>query len=388
MKLTKRQLWLFGMITVGAIILITLIAAPANNKLNSGSTYGRAPNGYGAWYAFMSERETPVQRWQKPFEQLIDSQNAISPMTLLRVYSNLTFPGLDKQSKLQLLEKEQNWIGRGNTLVLLGVWQPMTEALFSTMHSAEVGKIKIETGRRNKNVKQPILGDRFGAIVWQEKIGKGQVIFATTPHLAANAYQDYQSNYEFLAQLVTQEKEGKTSKGGQANSVWVDEYIHGYKDAEVIRREKGRNVFSYLGQTPLFSAFVQGLILLLVGIWMANRRFGQPLTLSSPIVDNSEAYIQALAEVLQKANSTEFVVEVVGKQEQLQLQKALMLGEVPVDPQTLVDAWVQQTGRSATELKQLLQIQSRKRRMNETELLTWLGQWEQIRQYLPSYSDL
>ncbi len=392
MKLSKRRLWLFGASAIGAIIVITLLAAPANRKLNSGSTYGREPDGYGAWYAFMEERGTPVQRWQKPFEDLANRKDAKRPITLLRVNSRLTpetFPG-----------KEQDWIESGNTLVILGIRQPVTEAPFSTTNKAKGVSVKIDTARREEDVKEGLLGDRFGAIVWEESIGKGRAIYATTPHLAANAYQDFRGNYEFLAQLVTQSGARESpsiqnptppdpplARGGAKiqNLVFVDEYIHGYKDTEVIKREQGENVFSYLAKTPLLPAFVQGLIFLLVAIWAANRRFGKPLTLSVPVVDNTEAYIEALAGVLRKGDSSEFVLEVVGKEEQLQLQKALFLGEVPLEHQFLIDAWVRQTGQPATELEQLLQMQSRKRRMSETDLLIWLEKWEQIRRHLPSY---
>jgi uncharacterized membrane protein YgcG len=428
MKVSQRRLWLFGAIALGAIILITLLAAPANNKLNSGSTYGRAPDGYGAWYAFMSERGTPVQRWRKPFEALADNKNVKSPITLLRVYSRLT--------EEQLSPKERDWVERGNTLVILGVPRSVTEAPFSTIHKVEAGNVKIETGRRNKVTEKPVLGDRFGSIVWQETIGKGQVIYATTPHLAANAYQDFQGNYQFLAQLVTRSGVGSQESGESEtqNSVWVDEYIHGYKDPEIVAcqergaqgkasqggssqgRGQGRSsqggssqgrgsqgnekssgtitceqeqsLWSYLGQTPIFPAFVQGLILLLVAIWAGNRRFGKPVTIPAPEVNNNEAYIQALGGVLQKANSSELILEVVGKEERLQLQKALLLGQVPLDDRSLVEAWVRQTGRPATELEQLLQMQSRKRRMSELDLLSWLGKWEEIRRHLPYYSAI
>ncbi len=386
MKLSKRRLWLFGAIAIGAIVLITLLAAPANQRLNSGSTYGRAPDGYGAWYAFMEKRGTPIQRWQKVFEDLAKDDAAKPPITLLRIYGQLRPSSLDNE--------EREWVEKGNTLVILGVRQPVTEARFSTMQASPVGNVKIDTARRATDFEKKRLGDRFGAVVWEETLDKGRVIFATTPYLAANAYQDIQSNYEFLAQLVTQpgvEGEGLTQISDvqpvtQINSsspVWVDEYIHGYKDKQAIEGEQRQNVLSYLAKTPLFPAFVQALILLLVAIWAANRRFGKPVTLSAPIVHNSEAYIQALASVLRKAQSSEFVLEVVGKEEQLHLQKALVLGEVPLDHQSLVAAWVQQTGRPATELEQLLQLQSRKRRISETDLLTWLGKWEQIRRHLP-----
>jgi hypothetical protein len=373
MKRSKRQLGLFGAIAIGVIILLTLLAAPANKTLTSGSTYSRTPDGYGAWYAFMSERGTPVQRWQKPFEALANRQDVKHPVTLLRVNSTLTNELLSKA--------ERDWLSKGNTMVILGVRRAVTEAPFSTTHQIEERTVKIDTRRRHKSLKAELLGDRFGAIVWGSSFGKGKVIFATTPYLAANAYQDFQGNYEFLAQIVTQ--------GNQL--AWVDEYHHGYKDnhgykdSDAIEREEGQTIFSYLAKTPLFPALVQGFILLLVAIWGGNRRFGKPLTLSAPVVDNSEAYIEALAGVLQKADSSEFVLEVVGKEERLQLQKALFLGQVPLDDQSLLDAWVQQTGGSATELQQLLLISSRKRQMSETELLTWLDNWEQIRRHLPSY---
>ena len=379
MNLSNRRLWLLGAIAIGAIIVITLLAAPANNKLNNGSTYNRAPEGYGAWYAFMSERGTPVQRWRKPFEDLAKNKNAKQPVTLLRIYSPLTIDNI--------YGKERDWVESGNTLVALGVRQPVTNASFSTRLNSPAGSVKIDTQRRAKDIKNQLLGDRFGAIVWEESIGKGRVIFATTPYLAANAYQDFQGNYEFLAQLVTQSGAGEQASNGEnpiQNTVWVDEYIHGYKDSDVIKREQGGNVFSYLAKTPVFPIFVQGLILLLIAIGAGNRRFGKPVTLSTPAVDNSEAYIQALAGVLQKANSSEFILDVVGKEEQLQLQKALFLGRQQLNHQALIDAWVRQTGRPATELEQLLQMQSRNHRMSETDLLTWLGKWEQIRRTLSS----
>jgi hypothetical protein len=393
MKLSNKRLWLFGAIAIGAIILITFISAPANNKLNSGSTYSRAPDGYGAWYAFMSERGTPVQRWRKPFEDLTKNQNIKSPITLLRVYSNRTYE--------RVYRLERKWVEDGNTLVILGVRQPVTKANFTTKHQTESGIVKIETQRRQEKAKEKLLADSFGAIVWQESIGKGKVIYSSTPYLGANAYQDFQGNYEFLAQLVTQSLgEQASSLVGKTiliqnpnsyqrerlqNQVWVDEYIHGYKDKEILKREHKENIFSYLAKTPLFPAFIQGLVLLLVAIWANNRRLGKPISLSTPEVNNSEAYIQALASVLHKANSTEFILEVVGKEEQIQLQKSLCLGQNSLDNQTLINAWVQQTGLSKTEIEQLLLLQSKRKRISEVNLLTWLSKWEQIRRNLPSY---
>ncbi|WP_204359987.1 DUF4350 domain-containing protein, partial [Escherichia coli] len=140
-----------------------------------------------------------------PFEDLA-SKNTKTPIILLRVNSSL-------QSETYSA-KEEDWVKTGNLLVLLGVREPVTKAAFSSQHNTEFGMVKIDTQRRKQSVKDELLRDSFGAIVWERKVGKGTVIYCSTPHLAANAYQDYPGNYEFLAQLVTPHEQ----------PIWVDEY--------------------------------------------------------------------------------------------------------------------------------------------------------------------
>ncbi|MFN6497165.1 MAG: DUF4350 domain-containing protein [Nostoc sp. DedQUE01] len=359
MKRSNRLAWM-GAIAIAALILLSLFAAPNNSKIHVGSTYNRAPDGYGAWYNFMQNQGISIERWQKPFSE-IRPEN--SPVTLLVVSSYPRDTTLDSQ--------EREWVEKGNTLVILGVGGRVTEADFSTLQKSPQGDIKIDTRRRNKKVsqKQIDLGDRFGAIVWQEKYKQGNIIFSTTPYLAANAYQDNFSNFKYLADLV--QKNSKT--------ILVDEYIHGYKDADVRQKESEGDLSTFFAKTPLFPILIQAGILLLALIWAQNRRFGKLVTLDTPVTDNSEAYIQALALVLQKADTTDFVIEMVGKQEQLQLQKALGLGQIPLEHKALLNVWVEKTGASAADLDAVLKLQSRKQPMSEQELLSWLGKWRTIR---------
>ena len=367
MKLSGRPLILGG-VAIAVLILLTLLIAPQNSQYNSGSTYSRAPDGYGAWYAYMEQQGTDIQRWQKPLSLLMDDEDSSDtpPVTLLRVFPNRTGAGLDYPLK--------KWIQQGNTLVLLGADSRVTEAAFSTEHDSESGSIKIETSRRAVNLElaeTTLLGDRFGAIVWRVKLGKGQVIWAVTPYLGANAYQDHLGNYAFLAQLV--------ESAGQP--IWVDEYIHGYKDVDTVTAEEGMETWGdYLAKTPWLIVLVQAGILLLVSIWAQNRRFGSPVSLKKPPINNSEAYIQALAQVLRKAGSHQFVVDVIGKAERLQLQKELGLGATPVEESVLLDAWMRKTGRSETELKQILHFNDQKRSIHEQDLLTWLQKIQSLRQ--------
>ncbi len=406
----RRWLWLVA-IAFGVILLLTLVAAPSNGKLNSGSTYSRSPDGYGAWYKFIQKQGIPIKRWQKPFQDLpgVESDDSLKKSSAQKTANQPTFKPskslvsnpitllrINMESKSYPLNYYENkWVEKGNILIILGFKEPVTKADFITYQESVSGKVKIETRRRHSKLQdgeKKLLSDRFGAVVWEEKIGKGRIIFAATPHLAANAYQNEVGNYKFLAQLVTQSLEsepGKSEtsapkskvKNSQLSQIFVDEYIHGYKDKKPKAKTGEDDVLTYLAKTPLASAFLQAFVILIVLVIAKNRRLGLPLPLTAPVVNNSEAYIQAIAGVLQKAESSKFVVEVIGKEEQLQLQKALGLGQTLLDQSILIAAWVQQTGRPASELAQVLQLPSKKRTISESDLLSWLDKWQTIRYY-------
>ncbi|MBW4519205.1 MAG: DUF4350 domain-containing protein [Scytolyngbya sp. HA4215-MV1] len=382
MRWSDRRLWFISIFLLG-LLGLTLAIAP-NSQQSSGSTYSRDPDGYGAWYAYMEQRGNPIKRWQKPADQLLNPRQAASSQsaTLLQIHSKPTRGFFDEE-----------WVKQGNTLIMLGVHNPVTEANFITVQKSPVGDVQIATRRRyptylnGQPPTQPtdnqlsnettLLGDRFGAIVWQKKVGKGQVILCTTPFLAANAYQGAPGNFKFLAELVTQAH----------NPIWVDEYLHGYKDPQDIKQETANNWFIYLAKTPLLPLFFQAVILLTILIWAQNHRFGQAQSIVVPKIDNSMAYIQALASVLHKAQSSEFALAMIGKEEQLQIQAALGLGRSQLEPETLLQAWTTQTDRPAEELYQALlqytQPSNPPKRMSDQELLIWMANLRNLRQHLP-----
>ena len=351
---------LFVLIAIAVLIVLTLFVAPRSNRQTSGSTFGRAPDGYGAWFAYMKEQGTPVQQWKKPAEEFTEADG--TGKTLLQINPVYGISGVD-----------ENWVSRGNTWIVLGVSAAVTEADFSTMQSSEQGQVKIDTARRRKleGDERQLLGDRWGAIVWEACLGKGKVILAIPPFLAANAYQDEPGNFAFLAKLATQS--GKT--------IWVDEYIHGYKDEEVVKREAQEDWGAYLSKTPLLPLLIQLGVVLAVLVWASNRRFGQHVALPSPNRDNSEAYIQALASVLNKAGRSEFVVDTVGREEQLQIQRSLGLGNTLLEREALMNAWTEQTGRSSEEIAEI--FPEGQMRLSESELSKWIERVKAIRQYLP-----
>ncbi|NJR60525.1 MAG: DUF4350 domain-containing protein [Cyanobacteria bacterium CRU_2_1] len=345
MTLKNRRIWI-GAIAIIALILISLFAAPRSNTLRDGSTYSRAPNGYGAWYTYMQEQGASIQRWQKPLNSLFQpSENSIEeeavpidyrpgqkveksallndgmkrfapPMVgvgsvpILKDFGHLRgdappknnpkFSNAKKsssfilhlssfpQSPITVLQIDNGlgwldlptpeWIEQGNVFVRLGIQSRdslgrrvlVTEAPFTSVLSSPEGGVKIETSRRLtvppdlEGEFSDLLKDVHGTVVWQETLGQGRLIFAVTSYLAANAYQDEPGNFQFLEQLVNE----------SGYPIWVDEYIHGYKDQEIIAEEASGSLVNYLVKTPIAVIAVQVGIMLLVLIWGLNRRLG------------------------------------------------------------------------------------------------------------------
>lgn len=388
--MTFKNRWLgLGAIAILVLVLLSLFAAPRTPSLRQGSTYSRSPDGYGAWFAYMQSQGKPVQRWQKPIDQLLPSASdppatevSHSGSLLAAPRSPITFIQIDNGTGGLGIWNE-DWIRQGNRLVLVGVRAPVMQAPFRSNLESPAGSVTVETSRRLIPGQLPEqlpqqgeirlrLSDSYGAVAWEKRWGQGSVIFISTPHLAANAYQAQPGNFKFLAQLVTE----------PGDPIWVDEYLHGYKDQDIVTQETSQSLLRYLSNTPLVLVAVQAIAILLVLIWAQNRRFGPPMPVIEPKPDNSAAYIQALAGVLQKANCGDFVVDTVGKAEQLHIQRSLGLGRDLLDPQTVIAAWQQQTGRPAQELQELLNWKG-DRRPSEQELLTWLKQIQAIRPHLP-----
>ncbi|MFH7245066.1 MAG: DUF4350 domain-containing protein [Spirulina sp.] len=281
------------------------------------------------------------------------------PETLVAI-----LPGfIDQQNLYSLIPWMTDWLDAGHRLVVLGWKTPATAAPFSQVLTSDQGAVQIDTRRRYgpTQSQRVYLQDEYGAVAWEQGyFDEGTFIAVATPHLGANAYLNQPGNLAFLTELVTRE-------GGR---VWVDEYLHGYRDAEAVAAEVGSDSWlAYLGRTPLLILGLQALAVTLLALLAFNRRLGQRRRVQTPQIDNSRAYIQALAGVLHKANSHDFVVQTLSQAERITLQKALGLGETPVPTEQLQAAWVQQYRRSSGELADLLDPPTPR---TETQLRDWL----------------
>lgn len=390
-KLSRRSL-MIGLLAVAVLGLTMLAAAPGNNKINTGSTWGNEPEGYGAWYDYMQTQGMTIERWQRPISELLEKRDGeAGPATLLQVISPDAPSGASLNNSALATWKQQ-----GNHLIVLTKIGSVTAADFSTEVDFKAGAVTVETRRRfnpeatdatlvssqavtDQSVTDqsvtaqsaanqqdtpmvPLLADDYGAVVWQRNSdGQGLETYSSTPFIGANAYLSSPGNFAFLSELVQQ-------SGGP---IWVDEYLHGYKDSDVVIKETAGSWVSYLAKTPWLIAAVQGGVILLVALIAQNRRVGSRQTLPTLQVDNSEAYIKALAGVLHKANNHDFLVETLSRAERKTLQRALGLGDAPVSPETLETAWQQTTGRSAAELK-VLKDRPQDRHRSDRALQAWI----------------
>jgi Domain of unknown function (DUF4350) len=387
-KKVVAQYWKIGLVGLMAIFLVTVVGAMSGDIRQSGSSYSRAADGYGAWYQMMVDRGIKVRRWEKTFVQLTKNTAYSEGTTLLRVNSQL--------EAFQLTDIQQKWIERGNTIVCLGVSAPAEDTPFSAIFPSSQGGVKIETKRRLKSnipigslskilPEKSILSDRSGNIIVEYSVGKGRVVIATTPHLAANTYQDIRPNYELLANLVTVDRQ----------QLIVDEYIHGYRDrskaisgkagktSDETTAERTGNILGYLASTPLIIVLLNLTLGTIVVIWQQNQRFGRIIVPKPPQIKNSEAYIQALGGVLRQANSSEFVIQNIGRFEQLSWQKKLGLGgERLVEADTLITAWETRTKLPTEDLRSALKITTAAQRLSPKELTTWLTKLQTISRQL------
>ena len=373
----NRRTVIWGSVALVLLLGLLLLGAPATSRLDSGSTWHRGPSGYSAWYESLEQQGITVERWQRPVETLLEQlgepedttvtliQNrAVTPETLLVV-----LPGFIGQGDVSnLLPWMPQWVEAGHRLVVLGVKAAATAAPFSQVLDSPVGSVKIDTRRREKMVvaEDTILRDEYGVVVFEMQLAGKEFTVAVTPHLAANAYQNQPDNFAFLTELVA----------GSGERVWVDEYLHGYRDQDAIAAEVGGDSWlNYLAGTPLLILVAQALAVTLVALVALNRRLGQRRTLHPPAVDNSRAYIQALAGVLHRAGSHDMVVQTLGQAEQIQLQKKLGLGSAPLPIDRLQAAWEQQASRPNLDLAAILNPPAL---TGERPLREWLKQLQSL----------
>ena len=121
-------------------------------------------------------------------------------------------------------------------------------------------------------------------------------------------------------------------------------------------------------------------MIVLILIFVYDNPLEKKKNLARATANNSQEYINALATILQNAQSREFIIKTIGEVEQLKLQKKLGLKVGKQDRESLVQAWTQQTKKTPIMLEKLLKMSTKKPSLNDIKLLEWMKQWKTIHQ--------
>jgi Domain of unknown function (DUF4350) len=375
-------------VAVGLLVLSLIVIAVATQSFPGGSTYGKASGDYSQWYTFMEQRGHPIRRWRKPYGLLKTSKG--QGQTFIQIADIETRTVSAEAQAAPSLESAEilDWVEQGNTLIQLSWTGMVTGAPFSSDLRSEQGPVRIETSRRYKigsirlEDEAAELKDRFGSAIWSHAHGKGRIIQSTYPWVAANVYAQQNGNFRVLEALATR----------QNGTIWVDEWLHGHRDItpdpKAANREE-QSPWAYLSRQPIAVVAGQGIVLLLLLFWGKNQRFGAMTRLTAPPRNNSEQYIQALADTLDANGHTEYVLAMLGQSFRQRLQSRLGMGGVGRGDTDLADGaiaqqWAFVTGRSSQVLLELLEQTHREKRLSERALLAWVQNSEAILRELPA----
>jgi hypothetical protein len=178
--LLKNRYLRIAIVALVLLFIALVLLAPTTGQKTSGSTYNRAPEGYLGWYAYMETQGTPVQRWRRPVEELLEQSPAGPPQTLIRIY-----PGMVNAYQAWDRNWLDPWLAAGNTLIVLGLDARIVEAPFTSRLASDFGEVVIKTRRRTNlaiNSDRNLLGDEYGAVVWERMDSeRGRFVLALTP---------------------------------------------------------------------------------------------------------------------------------------------------------------------------------------------------------------
>jgi hypothetical protein len=364
-------------VALGLLVLGLLFGLAAPQTYPAGSTYDSSLKGYAQWYALMQQQGHPIRRWQRSYDKLKELKE--TGQTLIQVADV-------EVNVAENLESSdiRDWVKQGNRLIILAWGGWVSSAAFRSNIPSPQGAVQVETTRRFLTSRDttPVLQDAAGNVICSKTLGKGEIIEGSYPYLGANVYAQRQRNLQFLAALAAQ----------QDGTLWVDEWLHGYRDRDpngtsASAKAEDQSLWDYLARQPVALLLGQGVLLCLLVLWSVNQRFGRLLSLAPPSRNNSEQYIQALADTLNAHGHRAYVLSILGQSLRNRLQARLGLGwEVTTNrvPDTVIaNAWATATGRPSRELLELLEQTHASDQISDQALLQWARTAETTLRELP-----
>jgi len=289
-------------ILVVALLLFTILSAlravAPRAQTSVPSTYDTGANGYAALYDFLQREGVNPQRYELPFGELPARATVVFAGDYAidsSVFSAKESAALDK------------WVRRGGKLIVLGAMFPYTrDALGLPRTRAAANKSAwtacgFRGARRMVGADFPsvlrtvcdkkhsvLLAARGGAVAVSMKRGLGTIVEFVTPAVFDNAQLAMHDNAAFAYDLFA-----------GAGAPQFDERVYGYA--------AGRTFWQVLPR-PVIAGVVIALLALLLAIVAANVRSAPARSLERDDEQNSSAYIESLARMLQRGGAAHDVI--------------------------------------------------------------------------------
>ena len=331
----KEKTTFFITLIVALIILVVATALSVKFSEDKGeieyrlnrSIFNKRPSGYAAWHKTITEAEVNIKVWQNNYASLLikDQKDAtmilVSPEFIAGGRAVFTSNDIDK-----LL----NWVRVGNTLIFVDDFRKASSRNFleklnlettqttkttdkhdlldreSTVYGekkynfnlnyfniTDTLKFKSKTistsckTRLKEKFLTALIEDDLGIALAKRNYGDGTIYISTMPDLAANDMLfEKEDNYQFFTNLALIE----------GNEVYINEYVHG-----MIKTDR---VIDYYKDTLMSPLSKQIMILLLLLLWSASRRFGRVRPYHDPDRKSSLEYVEAMSNLYKQAGLT------------------------------------------------------------------------------------
>lgn len=345
-------------VILALLVILNTITYVKEQKVNDSeltanrSTYHAGPTGTRALYDFLSESGYQVMRWRESTDKLLsDSGSSVKTFVVVGT-TQLPFTEEESQSLLR-------WVGSGGQLVLIdrepdrqlvpesGRWmlssrqfdfppldldasdanqmtdkvtplkpvQPtlLTQDIQEVLPSRFAARIKVvaekhkasssgdskadELIESESNAEQSLapiihIADRDGALLVDYRYGLGRITLLSDPYIAANNGIRLKDNLQLSINTLTNVR----------GLVAFDEFHQG--------KGISQNEFaSYFSGTPVLAIAAQIVVLLLLIIWTASRRFARPLPLAQIDRRSSLEFVASMSELQERSQAFDLAIE-------------------------------------------------------------------------------
>lgn len=270
------------------------------------TTYSVQPGGLKAWYLLLQKQGVRVSRWERPPSEWPKDARVIITTTLPVVSTS----GMQVWSDAEV-KSAFKWVENGGTLLVLaeednelveklgmGVSEHLTEDANLAPRQPAVffeGVRAVRFPGASRFDKTPsaaiaLLADRKPAFIGIAR-KKGMVLAFATPAIAENRSITIADNARLLTQVV--------SSHAGTGRVLFDEYHQGYEQSDSFWKAIGKP-----GQLVAY----QLMIITLLAVYTAGKRFGLPRPLPQPSRVSSE-YVTSLADLYRRAGASDAALE-------------------------------------------------------------------------------